>query len=71
MLKDDLLIGAVEIKVIPNSRKNKIDGTSVYIKAKADNNKANDELVRFLSKKIGRIKILRGKTSSRKLIKMF
>ena len=70
MVKDDLLKGSVEIKVVPNSRKNKIEGNVVYIKAKAENNKANEEVVRFLSKEVGSVKIIRGKTSRKKLIKM-
>lgn len=70
MLKEDLLKGPVEIKVIPDSKKNKIDGTIVYVKAKAENGRANDAVVKFISKEICGVKIIRGKTSPKKLIKM-
>ena len=70
MLKEDLLNGPVEIKVVPNSKKNKIEGNVVYVKAKAENGKANEAVVKFISKEIYSIKIIRGKTSSRKKIKM-
>ncbi len=66
----------LEIKVIPNAKKNEIinrDGKMVVkISAPAVNGKANDELVKFLSRyfkiKKSDINIIKGKKSRHKII---
>lgn len=66
---------AVEIIVKPNSKKNLITKTNkgyvVEIKSKAENNKANEELEKFLSKITKqKVKLISGKTQKRKLVKL-
>jgi len=62
------------VKVRPNARKTKIvkesaDFLEIDVAAPAESGKANSELIRFLEKKFGkRVKILRGKTSRKKVI---
>lgn len=68
--------GAFWIKVIPNAGKNEIsykDGKyKARIAAPAEKNKANKELVRFLSKWLGRkVMIKSGLTSREKLVCSF
>lgn len=67
-------IERLKVKVKPNARKTEIlkwDGEKLHvaIAAPADKNKANGELIRFLSKKTGKkVKITRGLTSKDKSI---
>ena len=62
------------VKVKPNSPETKIvsetaDEMTVEIAAPAENNKANIELIKFLSKKFGKhVRIVRGLTSKKKII---
>lgn len=65
------------IKVMPNSPEDEFvgsmaDGTwKIRVAAKARENKANQRIVLFLEKTLGRpVEIVRGQTSSRKLIKI-
>ncbi|MBS3095389.1 DUF167 domain-containing protein [Candidatus Woesearchaeota archaeon] len=62
----------IEIKVKPNSPDSKIvekdNGTIVYVKSKAENNKANIEVIRLFSRRYKGAKILRGLKSSKKLV---
>jgi uncharacterized protein (TIGR00251 family) len=66
--------GFLRVRVKPNASKTEIlelkDGVvHIAIKAPADKNKANAELVRFLSKELGRpCRIKRGLTSRDKVI---
>ena len=80
---DDLSIGnttdgvMIEVKIIPNSRENKLDSIhdrklKIRINAAPEDGKANKEMIKFLSKlfdcKKSEIKILRGETTQEKLI---
>ena len=64
------------VKVKPNAPKTKIiskdgDNLIIEIAAPAEQNKANIELIKFLSKHFnGDVKILRGQTSKTKLIRV-
>ena len=66
----------IEIKVKPNSRENKIleqegNKMKVAVKAPAREGKANQELIKFLSRELKtRVEIIRGKTSSRKIVRI-
>ncbi|PIR55283.1 hypothetical protein COU74_01630 [Candidatus Peregrinibacteria bacterium CG10_big_fil_rev_8_21_14_0_10_36_19] len=70
----------LRIKVIPKSSKNEVteilddDTIKIRIKAVPEKGKANEELIKFLSKELNieksRIKILSGKTEQLKLIKI-
>jgi len=74
--KDQLIKNnSLEIKIIPNSRKNNIISKDnkfiIEISQPAENNKANQELIRYLKKITGKeIKIIKGKTSKNKTIKI-
>jgi len=59
----------------PNKKKTRItkiisDTVYVDVHATPENNKANDELVRYLSKVYKPVKIISGKTSKKKLLKV-
>lgn len=61
------------VSVKPNSPRNKIlclddDILKVEIKAPADKNKANIELVKFISKELKPVRIVSGLTSRKKLL---
>jgi len=63
----------IKIKVYPNSGKQEVikitdEGYMVYLKSDTENNKANMELIKLLSKYFNThdIKIIRGKTSRKK-----
>jgi uncharacterized protein YggU (UPF0235/DUF167 family) len=63
-----------EINVKTNQRVNDLkllnDALIVNIKSKPENNKANDEIEKFISKISGKTaKIIKGKTSKKKIIK--
>ncbi|MEM0286299.1 MAG: DUF167 domain-containing protein [Candidatus Methanomethyliaceae archaeon] len=70
----------LEIKVKPQSSQNKIlvfkepNFLEIVLKAKPEKNQANDSLLKFLANLIGipktQIKILKGKTSKNKLIRI-
>ncbi len=70
----------LEIKVKPQSSQNKIlvfkepNFLEIALKAKPEKNQANDSLLKFLANLIGipknQIKILKGKTSKNKLIRI-
>lgn len=64
-----------EISVKTNQRVNDLkllnDVIIVNIKSKPENNRANDEIEKFLSKICGKTaKIIKGKTSKKKIIKL-
>ncbi len=65
-----------EVKVKPNARENKIlektgNKLKVAVNAPAQEGKANQELIKFLSKKLkAKVEIIRGKTSSRKIVRI-
>lgn len=73
-LYDELEKGSVAIDVTPNSKKNVFllgDPCIVYIKAPAEHNKANEAVETFLSKIAGaNVKIVRGKTTRKKIIRL-
>lgn len=64
----------INVKVLPNSGRQeiiKINDTEykVFLKKSPENNKANEELTKVLGKYLeGNIKIIKGKTSKKKLI---
>lgn len=67
------------IKVKPNSSKQKIESSGdnrylIYLKSPPENDKANIELINFLSKEFGvphkNINIKRGRTSDKKIIEI-
>lgn len=69
----------LEFKVIPNSKSQGFEKDSsgrlkCRLKSKPDGGKANEELIKFLAKKLGistdDIKILRGATSRNKTVKI-
>ena len=68
----------IEVKVIPNSNKNELleknNKIVIKIKSPAEKGKANQALIRFLSKYYNvsksSIKIIRGKRKRNKLIKI-
>ena len=65
----------LKVKVKPNARKTEIlkhgDELEIAVAAPAESGKANMELIKFLKKKFGSdVKIIRGKTSKRKTIKL-
>ena len=65
----------LKIKVKPNARKTKIlkegDELEIAVAAPASDNKANQELIKFLKKKFKKdVKIIRGLTSKKKIIKI-
>jgi uncharacterized protein (TIGR00251 family) len=63
----------LSIKVYPNSKKQEIvkieeDKYKIYLKNKAEDNKANIELLKLLRKEFNKqFKITRGKTSKEKI----
>ncbi|MEZ0343799.1 MAG: DUF167 domain-containing protein [Caldimicrobium sp.] len=68
----------LEIKVKPNGSKDEIlsfkapNFLEISLKAKAENNQANEALIKFLAKVLkvdsGKIKIIKGKTSRKKIV---
>ena len=66
------------VLVKPNAAENKILGFDakrqayrISVKAPAEDNKANKELIRFLSKELGRqVRIVRGLTERKKIIRI-
>lgn len=69
-----LLKKSFPVQVNPNSTKNEIvgiieGGLEVAIKSPADKNKANTELVKFLSRTLGKqVRIKTGLTSRKKIV---
>lgn len=67
----------IKVKVKPNSPETKIISQTeneivLAIAAPAENNKANIELIKFLSKYFGAdVKIVRGLKSKNKIVKLF
>ncbi len=66
---------SIEIQVKTNQRKREIkqdkDKIIVSVKSKAENNEANKEIEQFLTKKTGKqAKIIKGKTTNKKTIKL-
>ena len=70
--------GVIKVILKPNSSKNKIkefdserNAYRIEIKAPAENNKANIELIKFISKSLKKnVKIIKGFKSREKLIKI-
>lgn len=64
-----------DIIVIPNSKKSEVKENGILIvkvKSKPENNKANSEVVKVLSKHFGKkIKIIKGFKSKRKSIEIY
>ncbi len=70
----------LEIKVKPNSTKDEIlsfrapNFLEISLKAKAENNQANEALIKFLAKTLKidpeKIKIIKGKSSRKKLLSL-
>ena len=79
----DLAIGnttdgvVIDVKIIPNSRENKLDSIhdrrlKIRINAAPEDGKANKELVKFLAEifscKKSQVKIIRGETAQEKMV---
>lgn len=71
-IQDGFLAAIIQIKVVPNASRNKIEGWQekilrVRIKAVPDKGKANEALIAFLSKELGvaksRLSIVSGQTA--------
>ena len=66
----------IAVRVVPNSGRQEViqissDEYRVFLKRSPENNKANEELVKMLSKHFKRkVAILRGKTSKNKIIEI-
>jgi len=66
----------LNVKVLPNSGRREIrrseDGIyRVYLKKPAENGKANDELISFLTKHFGaKVKIVKGFSSRKKIVEI-
>ena len=65
----------IQVNVKTNAKENKIEKNNekytLYIKAKPENNKANEEIEKYLSKITGKsAKIIKGKTQIKKTIKL-
>ena len=72
---EELQKGSVELIVKTNAPKRAlvlVDGIwVVFVKAKPENNKANDEIENYLSKLTAKnVKIVRGMTSKKKAVKI-
>ena len=65
----------IELKVIPNAKKNEFKGNKVYLTAPPVEGQANEALVEFLAEyfnvKKRQIAILRGQRSRNKTVKIF
>jgi uncharacterized protein (TIGR00251 family) len=76
-IKDHIINNSLAIIVRPNSPKNEITGydesrkaVKVNIKAPAEDNKANAEVIKFFSKETKKdVKIITGRTNKRKVLK--
>lgn len=73
VLVERLRAGKVVVRVKPNAKKTEIldsgEEVRVAVAAQAEDNKANVELVKFLSRLAGRrVKIVSGLTSKRKVV---
>jgi uncharacterized protein (TIGR00251 family) len=68
----------ISVKVKPNSKENRIEENTgrlvAYLKAPAEKNKANTELIKLLAKHfslpIAKIKIIKGKASRNKVVEI-
>ncbi len=64
----------VEAKVHTNSKKFKLEVDKntfiIHTKSSPENNRANFEIIKELSKRYGSCKIVRGKTSKKKLLEI-
>ena len=60
----------IEVKVKPNSGRSEIVGDIVYLKGSPEYGKANTELIKLFSKKGLDVKIVRGKTGRRKVLRV-
>ena len=77
-LSSFIINNSLKVVVRPNSSKNEILGyddarkaVKIAVKAPAEDNKANIELIKFVSKQIGhKVKISSGLTSKEKLLKL-
>ena len=72
-IRDYIVNGTLEVKVVPNASKNKVviedDHLKIYIKQVPDKNKANGELVKYLKKKFNlNVEIKSGLRSRNKLL---
>lgn len=77
MHKVQLHMARQKVKIKPNAKKSEIlnqeaDTWHIAVKAPAEDNKANKELVRFLSKKLKkRVRIKSGLKSKTKILEIF
>ena len=69
----------LNVKVKPNSSKQEVESFGggrylVYVKSEPENNKANDEMIKLLSKELGvpqnSMKIKFGQTSNNKIVEI-
>jgi uncharacterized protein YggU (UPF0235/DUF167 family) len=64
----------LEVKVVPNAKKNFFDGKKVYVRAKAKDGKANaaviEVLAEYFSVKKNKLKIIHGEKSREKIIEL-
>ena len=71
-------MNTIKVIVRPNASKNEIlgydetrAGYKVNVKAPAEGGKANNELIRFLSKEMGKkMQLVKGKTSREKVLRL-
>jgi len=59
----------IRVSVRPNSKKNEICGNVVYVKEKAENNKANIAVIKLFKKKGLNVKIVKGLKSKNKVLR--
>jgi len=64
----------IEIKVVPNARKNELKDGKLYINAPPVDGKANEAVISFFAKEYGvkkrDVEIIRGEKSKNKVIKI-
>lgn len=63
----------IKVKIKPNSKEFKIkegDIWEISLKSQPENNKANVELIKEMTKRYGKCKIVSGKTSKNKIIEI-
>lgn len=64
----------IEIKVVPNARRNEFNNGKVYLTAPAVEGKANRALIEFLAEHFGvkkkQVKIIKGERSRNKVVQI-
>lgn len=64
----------LEVKVVPNAKRNEIKGEKIYLNAPAIEGKANEALVEFLAEHYGvkrrQVRIIKGLKSRSKVVEI-